>query len=142
MSDSTIRQLFEKRLIDWCEARGIPVATENHYFDPPAGASLEDLTHVRCWLLPATPSDLFLDGTHTVYTGVFQINAITAKGIGTGLASALAEEIKALFPLNDVLKKDNFRVQVMTVPATATGIPGDSYYVVPISFTYRGEPDN
>lgn len=135
MSDRLIRSLFESRLKSWADSRlpRLPIAFQDVAFTPPDG------THLRAFLLPASPDSEDLEGKHIAYRGVFQISVVTKSGSGRGAAGLIAEEIAALFPNNLELTKAGFSVFVRSPMGTATALQSDTTSALPLSFQYRAD---
>lgn len=134
MSNRLIRSLYEQRLAAWAAARSLPVAWQNVQFRPPASG-----IYLRAFLLPADTDSLDLEGAHRVYTGVFQISIVTPNGQGSGTAEQLAADLDAEFPNNLRLTSGAFTVQIISPCSQGPSIPGDTHYIVPVSFTYRAD---
>lgn len=137
MSDTLIRAAFETRLYAWANARtpSLPIAFEDVEFTPPADGG----TYLQAYLLPSNTDSTDLEGAHTLYQGVFQISIVTAAGQGRGAASAIADEIRALFPNNSGLSQSGMTVYVMSPLSTASAIQGDTTTALPTSFRYRAD---
>jgi hypothetical protein len=137
MSDRIIRSLFEVRLKTWAAARvpALPIAYEDVAFTPPADGS----SYLRAFLMPASTTSEDLEGKHTAYRGVFQVNVVTKAGGGRGAAGLIADEIAALFPNNLALTKTAFTVYVRSPMATASAQQGDTTTTLPLSFEYRAD---
>ncbi|AYN94430.1 hypothetical protein EAW52_10890 [Pseudomonas sp. LTJR-52] len=134
MSHRIIRSLMETRLAAWAKTKNLRVAYQNQNFTPDAGE-----TYLATATLPALTDSETLDGTHREYTGIFQVSVVTPAGKGAGAGEALADELAALYPLNDRLSKGAFIVQIITPVAVARAIQGDTSFTVPCSFTYRAD---
>ena len=137
MSDTLIRAAFETRLYAWANARtlSLPIAFEDVEFTPPAGGG----TYLQAYLLPSNVDSTDLEGAHTLYQGVFQVSIVTAAGHGRGAASAIADEIRDLFPSNLALNQSGLTVYVMSPLSTAGAIQGDTTTALPTSFRYRAD---
>ena len=137
MSDSLIRAAFESRLNTWANARTpkLPIAFEDVAFTPPADGG----TYLQAYLLPANADSADLEGAHQLFQGVFQISVVTKAGGGRGAASGIADEIRALFPINLGLTQGGLTVYVMTPLSTAAAIQGDTTTSLPTSFRYRAD---
>jgi hypothetical protein len=137
MSDRLIRAAFESRLNTWANARTpkLPIAFEDVSFTPPTGGG----TYLQAYLLPANVDSTDLEGVHRLYQGVFQINVVTAAGSGRGAASAIADELSALFSNNLMIMQSGLPVFVMTPLSTAAAIAGDTTTSLPTSFRYRAD---
>jgi hypothetical protein len=136
MSHRLCRELFESRLAGWAKTKGLRVAYQNVNFQPNSGE-----TYLTATLLPALTDSLTLSGDHREYTGIFQVSVVTPAGKGAGAGEALADELSALYPLNDRLSKGAFVVQIITPVAVARAIPQDTTFTVPASFTYRADTE-
>ncbi len=137
MSDKLIRAALETRLYAWATARipALPIAFEDVEFTPPSDGS----PYLQAYLLPANLDSTDLEGVHLLFQGVFQISIVTAAGNGTGAASAIADELRALFPNNLRLVQSGLPVFVMTPLSTAAAIAGDTTTALPTSFRYRAD---
>lgn len=136
MSHKIIRSLLEGRLKTWAAARSpvLRIAYQNVAFTPTASE-----IYLRAFLLPAGTNSNDLAGAHRLYTGVFQVTIVTPVGGGTGAAEGLADELAALFPLNDQLTKTGFSVLVMTPVEPGPEQQEDTALALPVSFTYRAD---
>lgn len=136
MSHKIIRSLLEGRLKTWAAARipALRVAYQNVEFTPTPSE-----TYLRAFLLPAGTNSNDLAGVHRLYTGLFQVTIITPAGGGTGAAEGLADELAALYPLNDQLTKAGFSVQVMTPVNPGPEQQEDTAFALPVSFQYRAD---
>ncbi|MGI4841427.1 MAG: phage tail terminator-like protein [Janthinobacterium lividum] len=137
MSDKLIRAAFESRLYAWANAREpkLPIAFEDVEFTPPSDGN----AYLQAYLLPSNTDSADLEGAHVLYQGVFQISIVTAAGNGRGAASAIADELRALFPNNLSITQDGLTVFVMTPLSTAAAIAGDTTTSMPTSFRYRAD---
>lgn len=133
MSQKRIRSLLESRLALFAAARSLPVAWENAGLDQPAGQ------YLRFNLLKAPTDSSDLAGAHREYSGVCQISVFAPKGIGPSAAESLAVDIAELFPLNLRLADGDFAVHVITPCSEGPSLPGDTHFMVPVSFTYRAD---
>lgn len=136
MSHKIIRSLLEGRLKTWAAAHSpaLRIAYQNVDFAPTASE-----TYLRAFLMPAGTNSNDLAGAHRLYTGVFQITIVTPSGAGTGAAEGLADELAALYPLNDQLTKTGFSVQVMTPVNSGPEQQEDAAFALPVSFQYRAD---
>lgn len=132
MSHRIIRSLFEQRLAAWAVERNLRVAYQGVNFAPE-----DSETYLAAFILPAGTDSETLSGDHRAYTGVFQINAVTPVGSGTGAAEGLVEEIAELFPVYLRLKRDDFEVMVLTPVEPGPPVTGDTTLTVSASFQYR-----
>jgi len=134
MSHRIIRSLLEARLAAWAKTKNLRVAYQNVSFDPGDAE-----TYLTTATLPALTDSLTLAGDHREYTGIFQVSVVTPAGKGAGAGEALADELAALYPLNDRLSKGAFIVQIITPMAVAREIQGDTDFTIPVSLTYRAD---
>jgi hypothetical protein len=70
---------------------------------------------------------------------LFQITIVTPSGGGTGAAEGLADELAALYPLNDQLVKTGFAVQVATPVNPGPEQQENTAFALPVSFQYRAD---
>lgn len=136
MSHKIIRSLLEGRLKAWATAHSpaLRIAYQNVSFTPAANE-----TYLRAFTLPAGTDSNDLAGEHRLYTGVFQITIVTPVGGGPGAAETLADELAALYPLNDQLTKTSFTVRVMTPVEPGPEQQEDTAFALPVSFQYRAD---
>lgn len=136
MSHNIIASIYEARLIAWAKALPVPikVVVENEAYEPGNGA-----TYLRAFTLPGDTSSDTLAGDHKLYTGVFQVSIVAPSGKYRGAAGTLADQIAALFPLYERNTKGALTVVTMTPVAPGPGIPDDTTYAIPVSFTYRAD---
>jgi hypothetical protein len=134
MSHRIIRSLFEARLSTWAKARTpvLRIAYQNVSFTP---ASNE--TYLRAFIIPAGTDSNDLAGAHRLFTGLFQVTIVTPSGVGTGAGETLADQIAALYPLNDALNKDAITVLVITPVEPGPEQQDDTTCELPVSFQYR-----
>ena len=125
---------METRLAAWANTKNLRVAYQNQNFTPATGE-----TYLTTATLPALTDSLTLAGDHREYTGIFQVSVVTPAGKGAGAGEALADELAALYPLNDRLSKGAFIVQIITPMAVAREIQGDTDFTIPVSLTYRAD---
>lgn len=136
MSHKIIRSLLEGRLKTWAAARSpvLRISYQNVDFSP-----AENETYLRAFVLPGGTSSNDLAGAHRLYTGLFQITIVTPSGSGAGLAEGIADELAALYPLNDVLTKTGLTAQVMTPVEPGPEQQEDTALALPVSFQYRAD---
>ena len=126
MSKATIRTLLESRLKAWADARPISVDWENQTFGAPAD------TYLRFFILPAPTDSQTLDGSHRLYTGVFQISIVCPKDAGP-------QPGEALFPYSLRVTSGNFEL-TQTSPLSAGPVINEAdRYTIPMSGTYRAD---
>lgn len=136
MSHKTIRSLFEARLADWAKLKkpALRIAFQNVSFTPAANE-----TYLRAFSMPAGTGSDDLAGQHRVYRGLFQITIVTPAGGGSGVGEGLAEELAALFPLNDRLSLGYLTVLVMSPVEPGPQQQEDTSCSLPVSFQYRAD---
>lgn len=136
MSHKIIRSLLEARLKAWADARtpALRVAYQNVAFTPNNGE-----TYLRAFLLPAGTDSNDLAGAHRLYTGVFQITIVTPAGNGPAGAETIADELAALYPLNDRLVRNGLTALIMTPVEPGPELTEDTAFALPVSFQYRAD---
>jgi hypothetical protein len=138
MSTTLIRKLFESRLKTWAAARSpaLRIAFENAQFTP---GTTE--TYLRCFTLPARTASNDLEGIHRLYTGIWQVNIVSAAGAGagTGVLSGIAEELETLFPQNLQLTDGTFMVAVREPMGPGPLIIDGNTSTMPVSCRYRAD---
>lgn len=138
--DPKIKLLFEQRLNLFAEVEGLRVQWEGETFDPPQSEDPLERAYLMAFLLRAPTVSEDLAGAHTRYTGFFQVNVVTAAGIGTGQADAIAARLVDHFPINLPLSTpDGFKISIMSPLSIANGLQGSSTWTVPTSCRYRGD---
>ncbi|MCG6574871.1 hypothetical protein EGM97_09140 [Pseudomonas sp. AF32] len=136
MSHKIIRSLLEARLKAWADTRtpALRVAYQNVPFTPS-----NDETYLRAFLIPAGTDSNDLAGAHRLYTGVFQITIVTPVGNGPSGAETIADELAALYPLNDRLARDGITALIMTPVEPGPELTEDTAFALPVSFQYRSD---
>lgn len=136
MSTNTVRAILEGSLATWAATQTPPlrVAYQNVPFTPVNGE-----TYLAAFTLPADTRSQDLKGDHRAYVGVFQVSVVAPKGVGSGGALTIANNLNTLFPVNGRYASGGFTVQVMSPASAAQGIPSDNSYTVPVSFRYRAD---
>ena len=136
MSHKIVRSLLEARLAAWAKLQkpALRIVFQNVAFKP-----VEGEIYLRAFSIPARTGSDDLAGEHRVYTGLFQITIVTPAGIGTGAGEGLAEDLAALFALNDRLSRGDFTVLVMTPVEPGPEQQEDTGYALPVSFQYRAD---
>ena len=134
MSLSLVRSAFESRLAIWAAARtpALPIVWENAKASPA-------LPYLRALLLPAPTTSETLDGLHRAYRGVFQVSVVAPIDGGPGVASGIADELAALFPMDLRLPSGVLTVQVTRPASAAPALQHESDYTVPVSLSYRAD---
>jgi hypothetical protein len=139
VSNKIIRKLFDSRMATWGDTNDYAISIENKHFDPAKDA--KEGKYFETVLLPANTVSDDLAGAHRGYRGVYQIDIVMKKRVGTGVTDTVVNELDALFPnnlrLTDV--ETGFVVQVMTPVTAGPGLAGARGYVVPVSFNYRSD---
>ncbi|MDN0096562.1 DUF4128 domain-containing protein [Yersinia rohdei] len=133
MSTQRITALLEKRLGEWAEIKGIPLATENVSFDDTGDMYLQ--SHV----IPATTDTIDLAQASRVFKGVYQININVKAGSGKSKSHFIAAELIELFNLNTELTDGVVTCYINSVPSQFPGITNDITYTTPISMSYRAD---
>jgi len=136
MSHKIIRSLLEARLKAWAGSRtpALPIAYQNVPFTPRNGE-----TYLRAFLIPAGIVSNDLAGVHRLYTGVFQITIVTPTGNGPSGAETIADELAALYPLNDRLVRNGLTALIMTPVEPGPEQTEDAAFALPVSFQYRAD---
>ena len=136
MSHKIIRSLLESRLSAWASARTPPlrIAYQNVAFTPNNSE-----TYLRAFLLPAGTDSNDLAGAHRLYTGLFQITIVTPAGNGPAGAETIADELAALYPLNDRLIRNGLTALIMTPVEPGPEQTEDTAFALPVSFQYRAD---
>jgi len=136
MSHKIIRSLLEARLKAWAAARTpvLRIAYQNVAFTPN-----NDETYLRAFLIPAGTDSNDLAGAHRLYTGVFQITIVTPVGNGPSGAETIADELAALYPLNDRLVRNGLTALIMTPVEPGPELTEDTSFALPVSFQYRAD---
>jgi hypothetical protein len=136
MSHKIVRSLLEARLKAWAAARTpvLRIAYQNVAFTPN-----NDETYLRAFLIPAGTDSNDLAGAHRLYTGVFQITIVTPVGNGPSGAETIADELAALYPLNDRLVRNGLTALIMTPVEPGPELTEDTSFALPVSFQYRSD---
>jgi hypothetical protein len=136
VSQKKCRQAYEARLATWAASRSPPlrIEYENVPFVPVTGA-----TYLRASALPARTTSPDLAGDMAVFQGVFQVLVVSPINIGSGVALGIADELDALFPVNQRLSISSFVVQQTTPVSLAPALPDANSFIVPVSFEYRAD---
>lgn len=136
MSHNIISAALESRLLAWAKARSKPlkVVVENEAYTPATGE-----TYLRAFTLPAVTGSNTLGGDHHLYVGVFQVNIMAPAGKYRTEASAIVDELAALFPVNLRIPRAGLVAIVLTPVGPGPGIADGSTYTVPASFQYRAD---
>lgn len=131
---STIRAILETRLAAWAAARvpPLPVLWENARTD-----AEPTVAHLRAYVLPATTTNAYLEGTGRTHQGIFQVTAFLLPGTGPQQADAIAAELDALFPCFEVLTDGALQVQIMAPVSALAAMQEPSWHVVPVRTRYR-----
>ena len=136
MSHNIIAAAFESRLLAWAKARSKPlkVVVENEAYTPATGE-----TYLRAFTLPAVTGSNTLGGDHHLYVGVFQVNIMAPAGKYRTEASAIVDDLAALYPVNLRIPRAGLVAIVLTPVGPGPGIPDGNTFTVPASFQYRAD---
>lgn len=136
MSHNIISAALESRLLAWAKARSKPlkVVVENEAYTPATGE-----TYLRAFTLPAVTGSNTLGGDHHLYVGVFQVNIMAPAGKYRTEASAIVDELAALYPVNLRIPRAGLVAIVLTPVGPGPGIPDGNTFTVPASFQYRAD---
>lgn len=135
MSNKKCRQAIESRLATWAAARSpaLTVAWENVPFTAPTGMYLQG------FLLPSDTGSEDLAGAHRRYSGVYQITVRAPLNAGPGAAEGMADELAALFPLNQRISVTGLTLQVIEPVTAGKGLPEGDRFALPVWFRYRAD---
>lgn len=133
MSIPTIRAALESRLKTWADAQSIKVAYQSVAFTKPSPPA----PFLEATLIPNVAMNRDVAATHERHLGFFQVNCWAPSGLGMGQAEALAQSVKALYP---VMPKTG-SVSVETPPKIDKALvdPTEAWVIVPVLITYRYE---
>lgn len=127
-----IRAALESRL---ALTPGLPTARawESVSFDPPAIS----VPYVRATLQPLSSRPATI-GNSPLYRheGLFLIDLFYPSGTGPGDAEAMADVVRARFPVPGTLAKNGQPVLVRYAERGA-GLPADGRYLVPVTVAWR-----
>lgn len=133
MSIPTIRAALESRLKTWADAQNpvVKIAFQGVGFQKPSTPFLE------CFLIPNVAMHRDVAATHERHLGFFQVNCWAPSGSGMGQAEALAQSIKALYP---VMPKTG-SVSIESPPKIDKALVDstEAWVIVPVLITYRFE---
>lgn len=134
MSIPTIRAVFESRLKTWADAQApvIPVAFQGVGFQKP-----DKKPFLECFLMPNVVMNRDVSAAHERHLGYFQVNCWAPSGLGMGQAEALAQSVKALFPV--VPKTGSVSVETPPKIDKALVDSTEAWVIVPVLITYRYE---
>lgn len=135
MSTAKIRAAFETRLATWAAAQvpPLPIAYENRTFNPPTDGS----TYLRAFVLESPTLSSTLDRRHREYGGIFQVSIQCAPNTGVGAAQALAAQLCALWPPEQLFRYSDIEIVIEEPPSVGPKISQPEYFVVPVSVDYR-----
>ena len=88
--------------------------------------------YLRAFILPADTTSADLKGDHRCFKGIFQVSIVLAAGIGPGKAETIAEQIAALFPVNDRLPAGAGEVMIFTPMSESAPIVEAGNYTIPV----------
>jgi hypothetical protein len=131
MSNKTIRAALESRLATWAATQSLTVAYENVAFNQPA------TTYLRAWFLPANTDSLDVEGKHTLYLGIFQIDIVGVENVGTGTVGGIVDSISTLFPNNLLITKSGLTIRTVGPVSAKPGEYEPGRYIVKVSIPYR-----
>jgi hypothetical protein len=132
MSIVVVRSTITKALVEWANAKALPVARERQPFTKPANNG----TFIELNIIPAKTILASIDGERKRYVGDVIINIWCKDGQGTGTAEKLAEELAELF---SVVPKKQMPVSVEEVPSIRRPLADAGYLILPVTFSYRLE---
>lgn len=137
MSNSKIRKSFEKTIETWANSK-MPILD---IFSENIIEKSRD-RYVQIFMFPSGNVSEFIDGTHTLYSGFFQINVVVELDIGVGSATELAEEICGLFQCYSTIIEDDVEVLIMAPPSIGPVVRGEMRITLPITIYYRCDVTN
>ncbi len=132
MSIPIIRTYFESKLKTWATSKSpkIKVSYQGGNFPKPPA----DLW-IQCFLIPTATLNREVGATKETHLGLFQIEVWSAHGKGMVAAEAMAEELRALFP---VVPKES--VSIEKPPSIGRAQHDNSgWNITPILINYRYE---
>lgn len=131
MSLPIVRTYFESRLTTWAAAKPIQVAYQNTPFTKPSGETL----WLECFLVPSGTINRQVAGDHHTDLGFYCIQVWIPAGTDMIAGEAIAEEIRALFP---IVPKGT--VSVEKTPSVDRPVSDSSGWVIlPVKIPYRYE---
>lgn len=133
MSDLLIQRLIEVRLQRFADTEQLKVYHENE--SVPQG----ECDYLRFTLLPAPAQSDDLEGKHTIFTGVAQIDVATQPGIGTRIGRERIDALRTLFPMNLILKDGSFALTQITPLQSGPASPDRTRFLIPTRFRYRAD---
>lgn len=136
MSNAAVRAALEGRLSTWAAARvpALVVVWENVPYNPAQGQ-----TYLRAFLLPAPTQSDDLAGAHRARLGVFQVSIVVPINQGPGAATAIADELNTLFPVNGRYTSSLVTTQIITPASPSPAFQDGATYIVPVSIGYRSD---
>jgi hypothetical protein len=138
MSNTIIRKLYNKRLIEFADENDFACAVDNQAFDPTKDA--RDGRYLDAVLLPATTVSTDLAGAHRGYRGVYQIDICTRRRIGTSAADGICDLLAAKFSVNlRLTDTSGLVVQVRTPLHIPGGRQSANGWTVSASFSYSSD---
>lgn len=127
----SVRSEIETRLLAFSAARAVPVALDNTPFEKPSSGN-----YLQIFFLDPVTVNSDVAAERERETGIFQIDVCVPQGKGTAAGTALADGVKALFP---VLPKTG-TVSIERPPqVSAFRNRTDGFSVCHMSFSYRQE---
>jgi len=125
---SAIQSALDTMLYNWSNTNSVSVAWQNVDFD-----NTNISQYAQAFMIPAQTFPIALaDLSSSDFTGIYQINVYTKKGIGTKTNRDLTESLLTAFG------KGSGANGVRILQASMSGaIDDDAWLVVPISVRYR-----
>jgi len=114
-----------------------PIQSPNVSYKPTKGT-----TYLRSSLLPAatTSAAIGLDG-NDFYSGVYQVDVFSPRGLGAKTAIDMADEVIELFVKGTVLTTDSFRVKILNGSIQAP-LEEPDWYQVPVIVEWFSHGNN
>lgn len=130
MSFIRVRKMLETRLKTWADTQSLPVAWENHPYDPP------DTMYLKAFILPNHTGSQDLLGDHRLYSGVFQVTVVGQRDTGPNAAEAVAALLDAEYPVNLTLTDSGTVLRIIS-PMSIGPADQSERYALPVSCSYR-----
>ena len=128
-----LRAAFEQRLSSWASAQSppIPIAYENVSFVKPTSGM-----YLECFLMPNVTMSRDVAASKERQLGMFQVNCWGPQGVGMGVLTTLAENVKSLFP---VVPKIGL-ASIEQPPHVGSSLNDqDGWKIIPVTIKYRYE---
>ncbi len=127
--DYDLQAALNDRLSD--EFPTMPVAWENRSFTPVVGTP-----YLKANLLRADSEVITLGpNPYKERRGIFQVSCMYPAGEGWGNATSKAAEVAAAFPDSSSFVYNGLTVNIVESTVNS-GLPGDGWYMVPVSIRY------